>query len=35
MGDGKTIPITHTGSTKLNASINVFKLPKTLCAPAI
>ena len=35
MGDGKNIPISHTGSTQLNASKNVFKLTHTLCAPAI
>ena len=35
MGDGNKIPISHTGSTKLNASNNVFKLTHTLCAPSI
>ena len=35
MGDGNKIPISHTGSTKLDASNNVFKLTQTLCAPSI
>nr|XP_016483849.1 PREDICTED: uncharacterized protein LOC107804460 [Nicotiana tabacum] len=35
MGDGKTIPITHTGSTQIQASKTAFKLSNTLCAPSI
>ena len=35
MGDGNKIPISHTGSTKLNASNNVFKVTHTLCSPSI
>ncbi|KAH0754007.1 hypothetical protein KY290_024277 [Solanum tuberosum] len=35
MGDGNKIPITHTGSTHLNASNRSFKLSNTLCAPSI
>ncbi|KAH0781638.1 hypothetical protein KY290_001236 [Solanum tuberosum] len=35
MGDGKTIPITHTGSTLIHASKTDFKLSDTLCAPSI
>ncbi|OIT18706.1 hypothetical protein A4A49_64789, partial [Nicotiana attenuata] len=35
MGDGNKIPISHIGSTQLNASNNVFKPTHTLCAPAI
>ncbi|XP_015167775.1 uncharacterized mitochondrial protein AtMg00810-like [Solanum tuberosum] len=35
MGDGKTIPITHTGSTQIQAPDSVFRLSKTLCAPLI
>ncbi|OIT05299.1 hypothetical protein A4A49_65133, partial [Nicotiana attenuata] len=35
MGDGNKIPISHTGSTQLQASNNIFKLNHTLCAPAI
>lgn len=35
MGDGNKIPITHTGSTQLNASNKFFKLSNTLCAPTI
>lgn len=35
MGDGKIIPITHIGSTKLLASNNSFKLHNTSYAPAI
>lgn len=33
-GDGKTIPITYTDSTKLNASSNVFRLFNSLVVPA-
>jgi len=35
MGDGKTIPITHTGLTQIKASNSNFMLSNTLCAPAI
>jgi len=35
MGDGKTIPITHTGSTLIQASNTAFKLSDTLCTPLI
>ena len=35
MCDNNKIPISHTGSTKLNASNNVFKLTHTLRAPSI
>ena len=35
MGDGNKIPISHTGSSKLNASNNVSKLTHTLFAASI
>ncbi|KAH0644453.1 hypothetical protein KY284_032337 [Solanum tuberosum] len=35
IGDGKTIPITHTGLTQIKASNSNFMLSNTLCAPAI
>lgn len=35
MGDCNEIPISHTSSTKLNASNNIFKLTHTLCASSI
>ncbi|KAF3671321.1 putative U-box domain-containing protein 9-like [Capsicum annuum] len=35
MGDGKIIPITHTGSTRIQASKSAFKFADTLCAPLI
>ncbi|XP_015160969.1 uncharacterized protein [Solanum tuberosum] len=35
MGDGKIIPITHTGFTQIKASNSNFMLSNTLCAPAI
>ena len=35
VGDGKTIPITHTGSTSLHTPIKSFPLPHVLCSPHI
>jgi len=35
MGDGNTIPISHTGNTNLCASNYQFTLLNTLCAPSI
>lgn len=35
MGDGKVIPITHTGTAQLHASGKLFSLSNTLCAPKI
>ena len=35
MGDGNTIPITHSGSTLIETSNSAFKLSNTLCAPSI
>ncbi|KAK0580290.1 hypothetical protein LWI29_000376 [Acer saccharum] len=35
LGDGKTIPITHTGSSFLNNSDNLFRLQHVLCSPNI
>ncbi|KAK0572541.1 hypothetical protein LWI29_033229 [Acer saccharum] len=35
VGDGKTIPITHTGSTSLSTPTNTFHLKHVLCSPHI
>ncbi|KAH0652475.1 hypothetical protein KY289_030153 [Solanum tuberosum] len=35
MGNGNTIPITHTGNANISASNYDFKLLNTLCSPAI
>lgn len=35
MGDGNTIPITHSGNTCLSTPNHTFQLTNTLCAPAI
>ncbi|KAK0605807.1 hypothetical protein LWI29_030936 [Acer saccharum] len=35
VGDGKTIPITHTGSTSLHTSTKSFPLSHVLCSPHI
>lgn len=32
MGDGKTIPITHTGSTLIQVSNSAFRLCNTMCS---
>ena len=35
VGDGKTIPITHTGSTSLTSPTKSFSLNHVLCSPQI
>ncbi|KAL5854318.1 hypothetical protein ACOSQ4_004120 [Xanthoceras sorbifolium] len=35
VGDGQTIPITHTGCTTLKTSDKSFPLPRVLCSPHI
>ena len=35
IGDGKGLPITHTGSTTLNSDFTTFTLDDVLCAPHI
>jgi len=35
MGNGNTIPISHTGNVNFNASNHQFQLQRVLCSPAI